>query len=276
MKREDGFTLVEMMAVIAVTAVLGSMIFAATKAMLSKGREAEEIAAARAVISAYVDASAQNDGILLAGYDRTATEVRQRDGSVIHGPPAQRYPWRLFPYLDRAMEGSLYLTQNRPQVDQGNEYLVSLYPAFGINYYFVGGDIQADGTITHEADCVRRLSHVSKPSKLLVFASARATGRNDEIIRGFHILTPPNLTGGMWHGGAEYSDDSSPEAYGHLDLRHNKRAVAAFLDGHVALLGLDELTDMRIWSVEAQRRDDRNYKVVRVAFPTTPSGRPRL
>ncbi len=262
-----GFTLVEMLVAVGVVVTLAGGLFAVAATAVGKASEAREVGAARKVIAGYVMAIADNDGILPAGYDRTATGVTQRDGRLIHGPAAQRYPWRLMPYLGDSIVDSLYVSNNRTQVDVGDAYAASLYPSFGMNYLFVGGDRQGDGSTAFESDCVTRLAQVDYPSKLMVFASSRGKGSGKSIIEGYSILTPPSVTGRNWEVGAEYRPESPPETYGHVDLRHSGRAVAAFLDGHIRLLSLEELGDMRVWSARAAELDNPNYQVER----TTPT-----
>jgi prepilin-type processing-associated H-X9-DG protein len=254
-------TIVELLAALGVVAVLVGVTFTGLKTVIRKGDQAKETSAARKLIVAYVTAAGENDGVLPPGYDRAATDVHQRDGRLVSGPAAHRYPWRMLPYLGGSVTDTLYVSRNRTMVDLGDEYMVSLYPAFGMNYVFVGGDGQRDGSISFPSDCAQRLAQVSQPSKLLVFASSRAKGNGKGVIEGYSILTPPNLTGRMWSPDEKYDEKSSPERYGHLDLRFSSNAVCAFLDGHVALLGLRELSDMRNWSARAAELDDPNYKV---------------
>jgi prepilin-type processing-associated H-X9-DG protein len=270
--RKSGFTVVELVAVVAIVTVLGTLAVGAYRGVADHGNMARETSALRKLIAAYVGAATENDGVLPAGYDRTARHVEQKNGRVIHGPAAERYPWRMMPYLDRQITQTLYVTNNRAEVDFDDAYMVSLYPSFGINYLFVGGDVQADGEIPFQSDVALRLSQVSKPSSLLVFATSRANGPGEERIQGFNTITPPSFLGSNWSG-TKYDPESSPESTGHLDLRHKDRALAAFLDGHVESLDLTALSDIRRWSMNAADLDDPNYRVTRSDGPGTPRGR---
>jgi prepilin-type processing-associated H-X9-DG protein len=60
-----------------------------------------------------------------------------------------------------------------------------------------------------------------------------------------------------WSSG-KYTKSASAN-FGHIALNHGKQAVVAFLDGHVALLSLEELRDSRLWSRVAQEKDDPDH-----------------
>src|SRR5262249_35693852 len=151
-------------------------------------------------ITAYVSTTTDHDGQFLAGYDRTVAEVTLPNGTPIGGPPAERYPYRLAPYLGFRMDGTFLVNKNATQFDTSNTYLVSCFPALGMNYIFVGGDISSAGVMTYPNECISRQGLAS--ASPLVFASAggdgsastggggTATGKID----GYCILTPPQLT----------------------------------------------------------------------------------
>ena len=60
-----------------------------------------------------------------------------------------------------------------------------------------------------------------------------------------------------WELGAD------PNDYGHLDARHGRKVVASFLDGSIRSLDVEEMRDMRLWSVKAAMNNDSDYKIRR-------------
>lgn len=255
-------SLVELLVVITlVTLMLATAAFTVRSAM-NRAATAQEMQAGRSLIQAYLTTAVDYDGELLPAYDRTVHEILSDDGALLSGPTVWRYPWRLLPYLDHRLEGTMLLRSNRSEVSDTNAYAVSAYPALGINHLFVGGNLQPDGSREFADHCVTRISQASQPSSLLVFASARADGFGNRSIGGFNQLTPPQTTTAMWN--AERYTESAPAAHhGHLHPRHDGRVVTVFLGGNAALHTVDELRDMRFWSNQARLEDDPNYRIPR-------------
>ena len=264
--RRQGFTLLELLVVIAIIALLAGLAFPVFQSVLSRGRMAREIQAGRSLMTAFAAAAVDREGQFLAGYDRTVGELILPNGNPISGPPAQRYPYRLAPYLSNRLDGTILVNNNAAQIDTSNSYLVSCFPALGMNYIFVGGDVSNSGVITYSNECITRMANAS--GSPIVFASAAgdgsassgggssATGRVD----GYCILTPPQLTGPMWRT-TKWRKGASPSSYGNVDARYNGKAVCAFLDGSVKALGIEELRDMRLWSRGAIEKDDAKYTI---------------
>ncbi|HEY0341407.1 MAG TPA: type II secretion system protein [Steroidobacteraceae bacterium] len=258
LKTHGGFTLVELLVVLGIIAILVAVTFAAANAALEQGRKAQAIGAERNLINAYLTATDANSGRLMGGYDRTVNSLPGPGGTTLSGPAAQRYPWRLAPYLGDDVVDSVIVGDVAQQIDHTDNYMVSLYPAFGMNYIFVGGDIQSDGSMTYPGDCITRLAD-SAP--VLVFATA--VGDGDAAggkVNGYCILTPPNLTGPMWAGGT-WTPNSSPDDFGNVDARYGGKAVCAFLDGSVRAESIDDLRDMRLWCRGAVQTENPNYMV---------------
>jgi prepilin-type processing-associated H-X9-DG protein len=59
---------------------------------------------------------------------------------------------------------------------------------------------------------------------------------------------------------AKWTKDSDPGNYGYVAARFDGKAVAAFLDGSVRVMTLDDLRDMRLWSKNAAINNDPNYR----------------
>jgi len=122
----------------------------AWRGAISKGEQAREIAAGKTLISAYLSNAAENDGqLMVAHYEGRSPEIDGQevtlpDGTRLTGGSLHRYPYRLSPYFDYKIDGVILINENKKQVSKAfagsmREYGTSLCPAFGINYYFVGG-----------------------------------------------------------------------------------------------------------------------------------------
>lgn len=256
-RRTAAFTLLELLTVIAIAAVLGALTYLASSQFFSKAELVNELGAARQLISAYVLYSIENDGRLLPGMaDEDATDGQ---GNEIRWPGNERYPWRLAAYIgeDDGIKGTLLVNDQVhlavPSADQSREewaYQVSLFPTFGYNMYFLGGDLTGGSPplyLTH-------MAQARKPSQLIVFGSARYTaGQQNES--GFFQILSPTFAPGTRGWSATYDEEASSGTWGHVHPRYNGKAVFAFLDGHVELLDTEQMRDMRRWSNDADSPD---------------------
>ena len=265
-----GFTLIELLVAITIISLLCALGVGGYNMVLQHARMAKEIGAAKTLITAYAAYAADHSGQLMPGYDRTVGSITLPDGNLVGGPTAQRYPYRLAPYFDFKIDGTILVNENTKEIEESNTYMVSCFPAMGMNYIFVGGDLSSQGVMTFASDCLTNISQsVSAP---LVFASAGSDGGQGGKMDGYCILTPPQQAGPMWSTAA-WTKDSSPETYGHVDTRYGGKAVCAFLDGAVRTLTIDELRDMRLWSSNAAAADNKNYTVTPPG-PPAGGGRP--
>ena len=111
MSRRNGFTLLELLVSIAVIVLLVSLIFPAFYSARRSSSAARELSAARQLMFAYRSYAYDHKGILMPGFynlDGTRLPAHDEAGTVLSGPLAARYPWRLAPYLDYNLSG-LYL-----------------------------------------------------------------------------------------------------------------------------------------------------------------------
>lgn len=250
MKNSHGFTLIELLVTVAIIGLLAGLGNAAYQKASSASRQGVEISAARNLGQALLLYSQDNDGVILPGYldprDPRVAEVRNEKGQPISPPhAAQRYPWRLLPYMNNQVRGGIWvnkLASQIPDSDPYRDYLVSLVPTLGMNMAYVGGDtrnIQAPGR------CMTRMSRVAQPSKLIAFASGQYEDPNYGKLDGYFEVRPP--TGNSSTGAG-------------LSTRYNDKAVAVMLDGHAELLGIGELKDMRRWCNEAALQDNPNWR----------------
>lgn len=264
MDKHRAFTLVEMLAVLAILAVVVTISVPAFGRYVEGGRQTTEVSAARKLVASYLSYAADNDGYLMAGYQ--AEDVSDASGQAIHFPANARYPWRLAAFLDYDMKAILFNGNENALKDKVDfHYAASVRPNLGMNAVFVGGHYGSGSPLVPGGAaasrfgpfCVTRLGHASKPSQLIVFASAR----EKPGAVGYFEIRAPNLMKTEWSG--KWDPKAPADAFGHVDLRWDDRAVAAMLDGHVELLDEDQMRDMRRWSNQAAEQNNPNYTLQR-------------
>jgi prepilin-type N-terminal cleavage/methylation domain-containing protein/prepilin-type processing-associated H-X9-DG protein len=256
------FSMVEILVATAILGILATIVTTAANSAMATAAKAREISAGRNLINAYLQKTT-DDGLYPAGYDRTVGELEWPDGTQAHGPSAQRYPFRLGEYYDYRLEGVILVNENARQVEVDDTYSVSLLPAFGINYLFIGGDRAADGSNSLPGEVLTR---PAMGANVLVFASS-ARQEGDSVTHGFNLLTPPRTYSAMWTSAA-WTPQANPNHYGNIHARHGNRAVCVFLDGSVRLMEIEELRDMTLWSMRAAQANDPDYTIARAQPPS--------
>jgi prepilin-type N-terminal cleavage/methylation domain-containing protein len=214
--KKRAFTLLELLVVVAIIGVIAALLVTVLARSRRSGALAREISAGRQMVAAYVTAATDRDGQLMVGY-ASSEGATDELGHKVPNPACGRYPWRLAPYLQYRLKGVMLLHEQEKIADLQDRsdfvYRASAYPSFGINATYVGGNermglIPSPATLRYYGDFVaRRLSHVSQPGKLIVFASARYSGDSStgqaadaEAQQGFHLLMPPRTTKVDWSG----------------------------------------------------------------------------
>ena len=281
--RSRGFTLIELLVVIAIIGILISIVSTLAGQVLASAKSTSESASLRSLLQGYNLYAVEHRGKLLQGYQEQNDDgiVRDPDGNEVPWPASGRYAWRIYPYVDNAMN-ALYVNAQEPILSQitGSScypYFSSLYPSFGLNAEWMGGDYRttASPMLDEFGWYGKFLGDVKHPTRQLVFASARAPQGSsgdefDECIPGglpmkmegyFEIKSPyfPS-SGDTWrwntangqHGHAPTMDSAD---HGNLSARHAGKVLVGNLDGSAEYLTLEELADMRRWSPSANTED---------------------
>jgi prepilin-type N-terminal cleavage/methylation domain-containing protein/prepilin-type processing-associated H-X9-DG protein len=257
-----GFTLVEILVCTTILGLLVGVSGAAYQKAMGKASLATEVNAGKNLVQAYLFAATENEGRYLAAYDSAARNktVMNAKGRPLGMPEAKcRYPFRLAPYFNHQMDGTILVNRNEAQIIQimgpsGTmyDYGLSVFPAFGINRYLVGGRVNSSGSVDYPSECIQMVAQSEKSP--IVFISAGTTD-----VDGYEYVTPPNGPRGQWSA-AKWTKDSDPVNYGYVAARFDGKAVVAFLDGSVRVMSLDDLRDMRLWSRNAALENNPNYQ----------------
>ncbi len=273
MNRPRAFTLIELLVVIAVMAVLIGLVAPSLASARRTALATQASSAARTLMQSYTVYSNDYKGNVIPGYLPSLTNgrpltIRDQWGNEFSGPLAERWVYRLAPYFDYGWGGATHVNRRtellRQQQDLLNEggpnlwaYYVSVFPSFGINYRYVGGNFTNDAEIRQNHH-VTRIDQPTRPDHLIVFASARFWDAQPgqplgPIVEGFHRVEPPPL-------GATFHETDTPPTFGCVHPRYEGKALTSFMDGHVGLLKPSEIVDRTWWSDPAARKGDPNWQ----------------
>lgn len=245
------FTLIELILTISIIAIIVVISIASYNTFFNKVSMAAEVYAGRNLITAYQKTAADNNGNYLPARDYTAKDVKDAQGNIISMKEMRsRYPFRLAPYFDYKMEGTILVNKNKSQIAKifGTgpmyNYGLTIFPAMGINNTFLGGYKSSNGKIMYQDESITSIANADK--NIIAFVSA---GVDD--IDGYEYVRPPYY----------WSDDENedPSSNGFVDTRYNNKAVVVFLDSSIKMMGIGELKDMRLWSRKAAIENDQNY-----------------
>ncbi len=206
-----GFTLIELMVVIAIIVLLVTLVAVSLKTVRGSAQRTVSLNALKQIMMAYRSYSDDNRGQLLPGYIGTDLQdddtdpfgnlrVTLPDGTVLNEEDAQSYVWRLAPYVDNAWEvfySELRDTGMMAQLEA--EYSDGIYgpfgglssivggiserPTYGLNSIFVGGDSEHGGQVVKDMNpwtptdpnvviAATRFTQVKNPARLIVFGPA--------------------------------------------------------------------------------------------------------
>lgn len=233
-----------------------------------------EINAARNLIAAYTATTADNGQYMPAmdmRHNASTNPVYKADGTIVANVrAAQRYPFRLAPYLNNNFNGTILVNKNIKKIMAATggsgpnyDYYVSGFPALGINVYCVGGVALNNGSIMFGSDCISTMGKAR--GSIIAFASA-GTGQGAGKTEGYCYVTPPTLTNDSpeckaWDSTGNWKSTSDPMNYGYVDFRYKDMAVCAFLDGSIRMMSVDELKDMRLWNPVAAEQNNPDYRM---------------
>lgn len=276
-RRIPAFTLIELLVVIAIVGLVVGITLPALSKAKQTARTTREIAGGQQLGVAYTVYSTENRGSLLPGYapaewvdtgspaGSPKLEVLDESGQPVTGVPAQRYPWRIAPYLEYNFAG-LYKdepTLARYRVRSDFRYIISLTPSFGLNGTYLGGDADRRGfdalyLKTYGQFYATRIDQVQRTSGIVTFASTYNINFDDNsLVPGYFRADAPRDFLARWTAtGSDQSSPSTPSQFGHIHYRHaSGKAAVVYLDGHGELKTFAQLRDMRLWADRATRAD---------------------
>ena len=274
--RRGGFTVVELVVVLAIIGVLVAIIVPVAMGARRSAARMREVAALRAVLVAWTSYATEQQGFVLPGY-KAGFQIKDENGQAIpadiYGGDAEvskRWPWRLAPWLDqdfrRLYAGANAETLAKLQAGDRSQYFyfASLYPSFGMNCAFVGGDdarFPSDPVLPNGATnpfaryCVTRLSMATRPQQTMVFVSSRTGATADgSLNEGYFRVDAPWLNTPTMRWAAEY-DPADSASFLNVSARHGDEAVTGTVDGAVELVQVDALRDMTRWCDAAPERE---------------------
>lgn len=269
-----GFTMIELLVVIVVVGVLAGTLLPALARARRSAFKTRELSAAQQLMAAYTLYSDDNRGTLMPGYapawmvsanpapGQPQIEVFDDNSQAVHGVRAQRYPWRIAPYLNYDMAG-LYKDDNvlrRYRERSDFQYIISLSPSLGLNADFVGGKAEPGFGFNRAANemwgnfYVTRSDQARRPERLIVFASSRGVDPDGgPAVEGFYEVDSPYLLDRRWAVNDQAAD--APESLGFVSPRYENKAVVSCFDGHSETFAPADLDDMTRWSNQATRGD---------------------
>lgn len=297
--RKQGFTLVELLVVIAVVALLVALLLPTLGAARSAAESVRTEGALRELVRTHLAYTLDHDDQLIAAFlsepevNQLADERTYRDplGNPLPVQAIRRWTWRLVesggvPINGSILDGPLadHFLENMPgSIGSGFGgwgYQVSVHASFGMNYNLGGyrQEMYPRG--------LKRATAAVDPSTLLVFATSRGVatgsywdsfptrstqplgsfGGTVKAVPGWYIVDSPAWgdtgieIGAPWPDTAD-TPDAHPEQFGNLDARlPGEQVGVAKLDGHVEKLTIDQLRDMRRWLNAAAVASDPGYR----------------
>lgn len=268
------FTLVELLVVISIFALLMGIMLPALGRARAAARDLRSRSDLRQLITGYTAYQNDHNGDVMLGYPPNTfngnTVTIKYEGMTFGPPVSQRYPWRLVPYVsgvwdvlhDHAAVPELPRSDEPASVAFGRAYMLSLYPAFGLNDVYVGGSAAGHGYIGTAPNqtpnvgqhVVFNNNDVRRTSELIVLGDSQVRNiypQPDNPEEGYFRLTAPHANGEQWRAVGHDFQLITGSIMGIPQGRNGPDAGMSFFDGHVESLSPEELNDMRYWANNA-------------------------
>lgn len=269
-----GFTLIELLVVVAIGIALIAILLPVIASGRNMARMAREQSGGRSLMMGMFNYANDHDGEIIHGYCKHPVDLSALPIKPETSEEGSRYPLRLIQYIGDYDKRIIVADSKNwyQSISEASPYVISLYPSFGMNIFFVGGDESGNDSggikpIEKHFDmygkfCLTRIGEAQAPSRQIVFVSARGSDRQDprSHYAGFFRVIAPKTVGDKWTS-QPFSDSANAADYGYVDFRYNNKAVVAHLDGHVEMLDETQLRDMRRWCDLAARANDPNFSL---------------
>lgn len=267
--RRQAFTLIELLVVMAIGITLVAILMPVVSSSRNMARMAREQSSGRSLMLGVFNYANDHEGEIIHGYCRHPMDVSELPIKPSNPEEWARYPLRLLKYIGDYDKRVIVADSKGwyTSLEDTTPYFISLFPSFGINAIFVGGDESGSDAgglrpVVKDFDrygkfCLTRMGEAQSPSRQIVFVSARASDGGQSVSGYFKVVAPRSISS-AWAGGP-FTEDSPAANFGFVDFRYNSKAVVAHLDGHVEMLNEEQLRDMRRWSDLAARADDPNH-----------------
>lgn len=278
--RRAGFTMIELLVVVAIILVLVGILIPSLSAARANAKQTKAMSDLRQMMTGYTMYHQENDGRVLLGYPPAALlngfyepRLNRHFTGIDANLAAMRYAWRLMPYVANLWP-ILHSHEPMPPLPGGGDsdaeimnkaYALSLYPTYGLNSIYVGGDLTGEGYLPLASPIypnagrhvVFKANEVRRAGELIVFGQVRNyNGTSTSGNVGHFRLTPPRAGGVQWHlsGDRPVADVMAP-ACGIPQGWYKKDVAVGFFDGHAESLKPERFYDMRLWANDAERPD---------------------
>lgn len=275
----SGFTLIELLVVISIIALLIAILLPVLGSARDSAKQAQSLSNLRQVMTGYTAYHVERKGRVLYGLTPPTIHGKpvtvSAAGREFGMPVADRYPWRLAPYVDGVWELLHSHSQTPPVPTESDSdsaalnkaYQLSISPMYGLNSVYVGGhgtgpfagfkSVNGVNVPNRGAHVVFRDTQVRRASELIVFSDSQSAGPGFEPGKGLYFVTPPRAAGHRWRAEGGRIESLMPDSIAGLPRGYyTDAAVTSFFDGHAEAMSPAALEDMRLWSNEAR---DENY-----------------
>ncbi|MCC6730193.1 MAG: type II secretion system protein [Chthonomonadales bacterium] len=253
--RRRAFTLVELLVVVAIVAILASILFPAFAQARDKARQTGSLSNLRQLGLAFAMYVQDTDEVLppALGAGAPGTTTPDNFGSF-------RWPWLTLPYA-RSM--AIYRSPSdtgdlvgpacsggcRDPRNPFHGYLWGMFPSYGYNWWYLAPDYRVPegrdpSTASSRSSRGVALAAVGAPADTLLLADSIWAPRDEptRLVMGFFLVYPPFT----WSG----SPPLTMTSYGYAWPRHQNQANCVLVDGHARALTVGRLADERLWDLE--------------------------